>query len=64
MKVIIRIADSLDRIGSSLADIAESLAILSCRKKPYEPTFEETFGFGDTACERAADDDSVQVPGD
>lgn len=36
------------RIISLLSDIAESLAVMSGRKKPYEPTFLETFGFGDT----------------
>lgn len=33
---------------SLLTDIAESLAVMSGRKKPYEPGFLETFGFGDT----------------
>lgn len=36
------------RIISLLSDIAESLAVISGRKKPYEPTFLDTFGFGDT----------------
>lgn len=36
------------RVVALLTDIAESLAVMSGRKKPYEPTFLETFGFGDT----------------
>lgn len=39
------------RVVTLLTDIAESLAVMSGRKKPYEPTlssFLETFGFGDT----------------
>lgn len=40
--------ETLERIEAFLSDIAESLAVMSGRKKPYEPTFLETFGFGDT----------------
>lgn len=39
---------ALDRIESHLADIAESLAVISGRKKPYNSTFLDEFGFGDT----------------
>lgn len=34
-----------------LTDIAESLAVISGRKKPYDPTFLDEFGFGDTSPE-------------
>jgi hypothetical protein len=36
---------------SLLTDISESLAVISGRKKPYDPTFLETYGFGDTTPE-------------
>lgn len=48
---------------AALTDIAESLAVMSGRKKPYEPTFLDTFGFGDTDPQRSAADNSVQVSG-
>jgi len=36
-----------------LTDISESLAVISGRKKPYDPTFLETYGFGDTDPQRS-----------
>lgn len=53
----------METIIRLLTDISESLAVMSGRKKPYEPDFLETFGFGDTDPQRSAAHNSVQVSG-